>query len=97
MIALEFIACICHIVACIVGSDELRALAHLVQCIADLVWCSVCACMQARSRARLSVPIPTNPFYLLVAQQTQHRIELDERDKHPPQQGGPQLAMVRYC
>jgi hypothetical protein len=32
----------------------------LIQCIADMVWCSVCACMQ-----------------------TQHKIEMDERDKNP--------------
>ena len=43
---LEYIACICHIVACITGSEEIRQLANLIQCIADIVWCTVCGCMQ---------------------------------------------------
>ena len=46
MIALEYIACIFHIIACITGSEEIRQIANCIQLIADLVWCSVCACMQ---------------------------------------------------
>jgi hypothetical protein len=40
MIALQYLACVCHIVACIVGSDELAALANLIDCLADIVWCT---------------------------------------------------------
>eukprot|EP00798_Chlamydomonas_sp_ICE-L_P023030 gene23030-30224_t len=60
MIALEYLACICHIVACITGSGEIQQAAQIIQCIADIVWCSVCGCMQ-----------------------TQHKDELDTRDKNP--------------
>jgi hypothetical protein len=40
MIALQYLACVCHIVACIVGSDELNQLANLIDCLADIVWCT---------------------------------------------------------
>jgi len=60
MIVLEYLACIFHIIACITGSDEIRMAANILQIISDVVWCTVCACMQ-----------------------TQHKIELDERDKNP--------------
>mmetsp|Transcript_19428 Transcript_19428/g.54306 ORF Transcript_19428/g.54306 Transcript_19428/m.54306 type:complete len:271 (-) Transcript_19428:1711-2523(-) len=60
MIALQYLACLCHIAACITGSGELQEIARLVDCLADLMWCTVCGCMQ-----------------------TQHKIELDERDKNP--------------
>ncbi|GAX84725.1 hypothetical protein CEUSTIGMA_g12147.t1 [Chlamydomonas eustigma] len=66
MIVLEYIACVCHIIACITGNRDIQSLAQLIQLIADLVWCSVCACMQ-----------------------TQHRIEMDERDKNPGSYGPP--------
>lgn len=60
MIVLEYVACICHLVACITGNNEIRMAADIIRLIADLVWCSVCACMQ-----------------------TQHKVEMDERDKRP--------------
>lgn len=40
MIALQYIACICHIAACVTGSGEMAQLASLVDCIADIVWCT---------------------------------------------------------
>lgn len=60
MIALQYLACILHIAACITGSDELASIANIVDCLADIAWCTVCACMQ-----------------------TQHKVEMDARDKNP--------------
>lgn len=36
----QYIACVCHIIACITGNDDIAALANLIDCIADLVWCT---------------------------------------------------------
>lgn len=32
------------------GSDEINQLAQLLDCIADILWCSVCACMQTQHK-----------------------------------------------
>lgn len=53
MIVLEYVACICHIAACLSGNDILHDLANITQLIADLVWCSVCACMQTQHKIEL--------------------------------------------
>ena len=37
MIVLEYVACVCHILACITGSEEIAAVANLIQLIADVV------------------------------------------------------------
>ena len=60
VIALQYLACIFQIIACIIQSDEVHLAANILSWSADLVYCSVCACMQ-----------------------TQHFIQLDERDKRP--------------
>lgn len=60
VIALQYLACIFQIIACIIQSDEVHLAANILSWSADLVYCSVCACMQ-----------------------TQHFVQLDERDKRP--------------
>jgi hypothetical protein len=60
MIVLEYIACVLHIVACIVGSEELRQAAQIVQIIADVMWCTVCACMQTQHKVEMDQR-DTNP------------------------------------
>lgn len=60
MIFAQYLACICWLAACISGNDVLNDLAQLTDMIADILWCSVCACMQ-----------------------TQHKVQLDERDSNP--------------
>ena len=57
MLFLQQLACICQLAACITGDDTLGQIADLISLIADLVWWTVCACMQ-----------------------TQHKVQLDERD-----------------
>lgn len=32
------------------GSDEINQLAQLLDCIADILWCTVCACMQTQHK-----------------------------------------------
>jgi len=65
MVALQYLACICNIAACLSGSQEIAELAHCIDNIAQVVWCTVCACMQ-----------------------TQHKLQLDKRDRERGQ-GGP--------
>jgi hypothetical protein len=60
MFFLQYLACLCQIAACLLGSDELQELANCISWISDLVYCSVCACMQvsvfASERTRFSPP-----------------------------------------
>ncbi|KAG2424690.1 hypothetical protein HXX76_014266 [Chlamydomonas incerta] len=51
MIALQYLSCICHILACFF--DQLREAAQFVDCLADVVWCSVCTYMQTQAKAVL--------------------------------------------
>ncbi|KAK9053126.1 hypothetical protein SSX86_029756 [Deinandra increscens subsp. villosa] len=53
MVCLQQIACIFSIIACIVGSDELNELSQLLNCLADLVFCSVCSCMQTQHKVEM--------------------------------------------
>ncbi|XP_031259524.1 uncharacterized protein LOC116117637 [Pistacia vera] len=46
MLCLQQVACIFSMVACIVGSDELREASQILNLLADLVYCTVCACRQ---------------------------------------------------
>eukprot|EP00195_Chlamydomonas_chlamydogama_P008863 CAMPEP_0202900824 /NCGR_PEP_ID=MMETSP1392-20130828/12054_1 /ASSEMBLY_ACC=CAM_ASM_000868 /TAXON_ID=225041 /ORGANISM="Chlamydomonas chlamydogama, Strain SAG 11-48b" /LENGTH=295 /DNA_ID=CAMNT_0049587273 /DNA_START=146 /DNA_END=1033 /DNA_ORIENTATION=- len=69
MIVLQYVACICHIVACITGNEDIIMAARIIDLIADIVWCTVCACMQ-----------------------TQHKIELENRDTNPGAYGAPMAA-----
>eukprot|EP00198_Chlamydomonas_reinhardtii_P007928 XP_001697265.1 predicted protein [Chlamydomonas reinhardtii] len=48
---LTYLSCICHILACFF--DELHEVAQFVDCLADVAWCSVCACMQTQHKAEL--------------------------------------------
>ena len=53
MIAAQYFACICSIAACLSGSDEINSLAQLLDLVADVLWCSVCACMQTQHHVEL--------------------------------------------
>ncbi|KAK1409012.1 hypothetical protein QVD17_41248 [Tagetes erecta] len=53
MVCLQHVACICSIIACIVGSDELNEASQLLNCLADLVFCSVCSCMQTQHKVEM--------------------------------------------
>jgi len=53
MFFLQYLACLCQIAACLLGSDELQELANCISWISDLVYCSVCACMQTQHKVEL--------------------------------------------
>eukprot|EP00775_Hariotina_reticulata_P001270 gene1270-1610_t len=55
MIAMQYLACCCSIAACLSGSDEINDLAQLLDCVADVLWCSVCACLQTQHKEELDV------------------------------------------
>ncbi|CAG9467213.1 unnamed protein product [Pedinophyceae sp. YPF-701] len=53
MIFFQYLAFICRMVACITGSDEIDAIADIVELIADILWCTVCACMQTQAKIQM--------------------------------------------
>ncbi|KAE8676658.1 Proteasome subunit alpha type 5-1 family protein [Hibiscus syriacus] len=53
MIILGQIACICRLLASLTGDDELEDLAELLTCISDMVYCTVCACMQTQHKVEI--------------------------------------------
>lgn len=52
---MQQIACILRCVAMITGSDELQGIADIMTLIADLLYCSVCACMQTQHKMEMDV------------------------------------------
>ncbi|GJZ93571.1 hypothetical protein Tco_0665636 [Tanacetum coccineum] len=53
MFCLQQLACICSLVACIVGNDELSDASQALNCLADIVYCTVCACMQTQHKVEM--------------------------------------------
>ncbi|KAJ8749039.1 hypothetical protein K2173_013483 [Erythroxylum novogranatense] len=53
MFCLQQVACICSLVACITGNDSIEDLANLLNRLADLVFCTVCACIQTQHKIEL--------------------------------------------
>ena len=51
MVALQGLACLCQIAAFI--EPQLKETAALVDCAAEMVYCSVCACMQTQHRNQI--------------------------------------------
>eukprot|EP00793_Prasinoderma_coloniale_P005189 PRCOL_00000950-RA len=55
MVALQYLACIFQIAACLLQNEDLQSFADLLNVIADATYCSVCACMQTQHKAQLDV------------------------------------------
>ncbi|ERM96521.1 hypothetical protein AMTRI_Chr09g36520 [Amborella trichopoda] len=53
MVCLQQLACIFSIVAMIVGSSEISEASQLLNCLADFVYCTVCACMQTQHKVEM--------------------------------------------
>ncbi|KAK8630960.1 hypothetical protein V6N13_079729 [Hibiscus sabdariffa] len=53
MIILGQVACICHLLACLTGNEDLQDVAEILTCLSDLVYCTVCACMQTQHKAEM--------------------------------------------
>ena len=55
MVALQFLSCICNIVACLTQNELIDQAADLTDLIADIVWCADCGCMQTQVRLTLQL------------------------------------------
>ncbi|XP_077248137.1 uncharacterized protein LOC143887827 [Tasmannia lanceolata] len=53
MFCLQQLACIFSLVACITGNDALQEASQILSCVADCVYCSVCACMQTQHKVEM--------------------------------------------
>ncbi|PRQ17624.1 hypothetical protein RchiOBHm_Chr7g0197021 [Rosa chinensis] len=53
MVCLRHFACIFSIVARLVGRKEISEASQLLNCLSDLVYCSVCACMQTQHKIEM--------------------------------------------
>ncbi|CAL5331678.1 unnamed protein product [Camellia sinensis] len=53
MFCLQQLACIFSIVACVTGMEELQEASQILSCLADMVYCTVCACMQTQHKVEM--------------------------------------------
>ncbi|KAK1352775.1 Keratin-associated protein like [Heracleum sosnowskyi] len=53
MVCLQQLACIFSLVAMIVGSDEISEASQILNCLSDMVYCTVCACMQTQHKIEM--------------------------------------------
>ncbi|KAI4302954.1 hypothetical protein MLD38_038641 [Melastoma candidum] len=53
MIGLQQVACVFSIIAMIIGNSQLSQASQMLSCFADMVYCSVCACMQTQHKIEL--------------------------------------------
>ncbi|CAD7697166.1 unnamed protein product [Ostreobium quekettii] len=54
MIFFQQLACICNIIACLTDNDEIELIAEVIDLIAELLWWTVCACMQTQHHVQLN-------------------------------------------
>ncbi|KAL8556769.1 hypothetical protein ACS0TY_004293 [Phlomoides rotata] len=87
MFCLQQIACIFSIVAMIVGSDELSDASQILSCLSDMVYCSVCACMQTQHKVEMDKRDGKfGPPPVMAIPQVQQMSRLDQ--PYPPNVGG---------
>ncbi|GAV67904.1 LOW QUALITY PROTEIN: hypothetical protein CFOL_v3_11407 [Cephalotus follicularis] len=75
MFCLNQIACIFSIVAMIVGSEEIQEASQLLSCLADLVYCMVCAYMRTQHKVEMDKrdgKFPPQPMAMPPMQQMSH-------------------------
>uniref|UniRef100_M8C009 Uncharacterized protein n=1 Tax=Aegilops tauschii TaxID=37682 RepID=M8C009_AEGTA len=53
MFCLQQLACICSLVACIVGNQELSEASQAISCVSDAVYWTVCSCMQTQHKVEM--------------------------------------------
>jgi len=53
MIFLQQLACVCNVIACLTSSDEIDLLADVIELLAEIVWWTVCACMQTQHKVQI--------------------------------------------
>ncbi|XP_004308355.1 PREDICTED: proline-rich protein 2-like [Fragaria vesca subsp. vesca] len=93
MVCLQQVACICNILACLTGSGEINDIAECLSCIAESVYCSVCACMQTQHNIELNKrdgKFETTPHPVMAAPQAQQMSR--SVDASAPSQGSPPMG-----
>ncbi|EYU23456.1 hypothetical protein ABFS83_01G070000 [Erythranthe nasuta] len=91
MVCLQQVACIFSIVAMIVGSDELSEASQILSCLSDMVYCSVCACMQTQHKIEMDKrdgKFGPQPVMSVPAVQQMSRLD----QQYPPTAGYPAPA-----
>ncbi|KAG5626687.1 hypothetical protein H5410_011905 [Solanum commersonii] len=53
MFCLQQLACISNIIACLTGSEEIQDASQLLNCLSDVVYCTVCSCMQTQHKVEM--------------------------------------------
>ncbi|KAG5579506.1 hypothetical protein H5410_050133 [Solanum commersonii] len=53
MFCLQQVACIFSCIACITGNDELQEASRVLNCCSDMVYCTVCSCMQTQHKVEM--------------------------------------------
>jgi hypothetical protein len=53
MFCIQQLACIFSIVAMIVGGGDLQEASQLLNCLADIAYCTVCSCMQTQHKVEM--------------------------------------------
>ncbi|XP_073313876.1 uncharacterized protein [Primulina huaijiensis] len=87
MFCLQQIACIFSIVAMIVGSEELSEASQILSCLSDMVYCSVCACMQTQHKIEMDKRDGKFGPQPMMAPHVQQMSRLDQ--PYPPSVGYP--------
>ncbi|XP_010314492.1 uncharacterized protein [Solanum lycopersicum] len=90
MFCLQQIACIFSIVAMIVGSEEIQEASQLLSCLSDMVYCTVCACMQTQHKVEMDKRDGKFGPQPMAVPPVQHMSRLDQ--PYPPTVGYPPPA-----
>ncbi|KAF3668891.1 PLAC8 family protein [Capsicum annuum] len=93
MIVLSQLACLCRIVACLTGDEDIAEAAHILTCISDMVYYSVCACMQTQHKIELDKRDGKFGDAPMTVPPAQHMSRLDQpygpTVGYPPSYGAP--------
>ncbi|XP_021767001.1 uncharacterized protein LOC110731454 [Chenopodium quinoa] len=95
MFFLQYFACLCSIVACLTGSEELNDLSQCLNCLSDTVMCTVCACMQTQHKLELDKRDGIiSAFPIMAVPPVQQMSRMDPRAHPPSVAGNPQIAVA---
>uniref|UniRef100_A0A7S0SH71 Uncharacterized protein n=1 Tax=Mantoniella antarctica TaxID=81844 RepID=A0A7S0SH71_9CHLO len=102
MLCLNQLACLFRIAAMISGNDEIQQIADILDCIADITYCTVCACMQTQQRQQLKQrdpnarpPSSNNPMAPPPPMQMMHQQMPPQHQQGNPQYGQPQQGYAQ--
>ncbi|KAK6920090.1 hypothetical protein RJ641_015994, partial [Dillenia turbinata] len=79
MFCLQHLACICALIACILGNDELSEASQLLNCLANCVYFVVCSCMQTQHKVEMDKrDAKLGPPPVMQVPAVQHMSRLDQ-------------------